>query len=234
MFSCLRLYRNLHFNGENSYIFFTNVFLINYFLSHDSLNFKVKKNMGMAYPQYFLNPEQLALINQIVEKIKADNFTQDQLKRITHRPLRPEELNTSLTMDTRVYNMTMTAASAWSKLCADAAAAAITVPTGSVYLLFGWIVVDQIAEQTQASAADWLTIGLDAVGQIKVNGVLRNEVCLKLVDKNPNNMILTLDQIVVATEQTTLLVQAKGTDNGEAIVFPLAYRIGPKSQLDVT
>lgn len=190
--------------------------------------------MGMAYPQYFMNPEQLALINQIVEKIKADNFTIEQLKRITHRPLRPEELYATLTMDTRTYKMTMIAAAAWSHLCHDGAAAAIVVPTGSVYLLFGWIVVDTIADQTQTTAANWLTIGLDAVGQIKVNGVLRNEVALKLIDMNPNHMVLTLDQIVVATEQTNLLVQAKGTDNGEAVVFPLAYRIGPKSQLDVT
>ena len=190
--------------------------------------------MGMAYPQYFMNPEQLALVNTIVDKIKADNFTADQLKRITHRPLRPEELNPALTMDTRTYKMTMQAAGAWGKLCADLAAADIVVPTGSVYLLFGWICVDTAAFQTQAAAADWLTIGLEAVGQIKVNGVLRNEVALKLVDQNPNQMILTLDQIVVATEQTNLLVQAKGIDNGEAIIFPLAYRIGPKSQLDVT
>ena len=195
--------------------------------------------MGLAYPQYYLNPEQLALINQIVEKIKADNFTASQLKRITHRPLRPEELNTALTIDTRRYNVILdndTITGLWHKLCAtDTAAADVVVPTGSVYLIFGWIVVDQEAQQTQVtSPADWLTIGLNSVGQIKVNGVLRNEVCIKLVDMQPNHAVLTLDQIVVATEQTNLLVQVKGTDEGEAIVFPLAYRIGPKSQLDVT
>lgn len=193
--------------------------------------------MGMAYPQYFMNPEQLALINQIVEKIKADNFTIEQLKRITHRPLRPEEINTALTMDTRVYDMMVDNATyEWHMPCADdTAAAAIVVPTGSVYLLFGWIVIDTIANQTQVTApADWVTIGLESVGQIKVNGVLRNEVCIKLVDMQPNHMVLTLDQIVVATEQTNLLIQVKGKDEGEALVFPLAYRIGPKSQLDVT
>jgi len=195
--------------------------------------------MGLAYPQYYLNPEQLALINQIVEKIKADNFTADQLKRITHRPLRPEELNTSLTMDTRRYNVILdngTITGLWHMLCAtDTAAANIVVPTGSVYLIFGWICVDQEAQQTQVtSAKDWLTIGLESVGQVKVNGVLRNEICIKLVDMQPNHAVLTLDQIVVATEQTNLLVQVKGTDEGEAIVFPLAYRIGPKSQLDVS
>lgn len=190
--------------------------------------------MGIAYPTYYLSEKEKSLIKQIVEKVKGDNFATAQLKKITHRPMRPEEIYDTLTTDTRVYDMTLTAASAWSHLCHDAASAAITVPTGSVYLIFGWIVVEREAMQTQTTAADWKRIGLEAVGQIKVNGVLRNEVALKLVEKSPNHCLITWDQIVVAAEQTTLLIQAKGQDDGEALIFPLAYRIGPKSQLDVS
>jgi len=193
--------------------------------------------MGIAYPQYFMNPEQLALINQIVEKIKADNFTIEQLKRITHRPLRAEELNTSLTLNTRVYKTILdngTITGLWHKLCAtDTAAAEVVVPTGSVYLIFGWICINSDTEMAP-TVAEYFTIGEESVGQIKVNGVLRNELALLIAHNAPNHCILTLDQIVVATEQTNLLVQMKGKDEGECLVFPLAYRIGPKSQLDVT
>jgi len=189
--------------------------------------------MGMAYPLYHLTEQELATILGFIDEVIKKYFA-NASEPITKRPLRPKEINTSLTSDTSTYKMTMQASSAWGKLCADTAAASITVPVGSVYVIFGWLCVDTAPMQTQATAADWKTIGLEAVGQIKVNGVMKSEVALKEVDVSPNHMLLQLDSIIVAPENAELLIQAKGKDDGEAIVFPLGYRIGPESQLNVS
>lgn len=194
--------------------------------------------MGMAYPQYGLTDEQLATIRRVIKEIKDEYFRPEDLPKITHRPLRASELNTALTADTRTYytvldNTTITGL--WHMVCAtDTAAASITVPTGSVYLILGWIFIDWAQWIEGGVDATALSFGLNSVGQVKVNGVLKNETALPIVSRAQNNMILTLDQIVVAPEQSELLVQVKGTDEGQALVFPLAYRIGPKSQLDVS
>jgi hypothetical protein len=84
---------------------------------------------------------------------------------------------------------------------------------------------------------DKLTIGKSAVLRIKVNGVIKHEISAWLVNKTPGHMRLTLDQIIVATENAELLFEVKSPDGGAAgagIIFPLAYKIGPANQLDVS
>lgn len=180
--------------------------------------------MGMAYPQYELDDKILNTVLDLVERVKQENFPKEKLGGITFRPLRPEEVNPSFTVDTRVYDSTATG-KIYERILG--ATQDFIVPTGSVYVFLGWIII-----QDPVAGFD-----LSSVVRLLVEGVVRNEVNLWLISIMENNSLLTLDQIVVAAENTRLAIQFKNPTTGagaHAIIFPLAYRIGPRSQLDVS
>jgi len=180
--------------------------------------------MGMAYPQYELDNKILSTVLDLVEKVKIENFPKEKLGGITFRPIRPEEINPALTVDTRIYDTT-TVGKVYERILG--AIIDFIVPTGSVMIFLGWIIIqDPLA-----------AFGLDAVIRLLVEGVVRNEVSLWLPAIMENNSLLTLDQVVVAAENTRLRIEVKNPAVGagaHAIAYPLAYRIGPRSQLDVS
>lgn len=195
--------------------------------------------MGIAYPQYEVQPEFLAQIISKVEEIKNTHFRKEDTKDITYRPFRPEELNTSLNEDNRTYitKLPDTAdATKWGFILSDWVAASpaawnepIEIPTGSVYVIFGWIVID---DGTNG-------INNDAIIQVKLQGVIRQEVSAKLITLQENNALLLLDQVVKATEGQRLTLRMSGGedalagDNPIVMAYPMGYRIGLKNQLNV-
>lgn len=266
--------------------------------------------MGITYPQYNISEHIQNTILDILEKVEREQFPNARPGEITHRPIRPNEIYTTFTTETRHY-YTSSIGTTFQKLLG--ASNAITVPAGIVYLVVGWIVIDAseegnglirvvetIAVTTNVSAAlaytpflieyieslagtltggmkmctqkatpvtteakyvastnkvtfaaadavtsmyieyltrDKLTIGKSSVLRIKVNGVIKHEISAWLVNKTPGHMRLTLDQIIVATENAELLFEIKSPDGGSAgagIIYPLAYKIGPANQLDVS
>lgn len=139
---------------------------------------------------------------------------------LTIRPIRPEEINNGLTVATRIYNSVIAAV---NTRILGAAADAI-VRTGSVYVFFGWFVIEDPTGVNR--------LGLNSVGQIVVEGVVKNEIALPSAFQSPDHMVWTFDQMVIIGEQTSFTIQARGAAAGQGIIYPLGYRIGPKSQLD--
>jgi len=181
--------------------------------------------MGVEYPHYELPPYIISQILELLDVIKKENFPASKLKEITYRPLRPDEINKALTIETRVYNTTKTAVG-YERILG--ATEDLKVKTGSIYIFLGWICID---DPTGAQP-----MGLGATGQILVEGVLRNEVDLSYVNAQENNGQLTLSQVIVANEDTSVRIQVKTPKNAtaELIAYPYAIRMGPKAQLDVT
>lgn len=180
--------------------------------------------MGAVYPQIQIPDSAINTVLKIVEDIKA-TFPPDKQRNLTHRPMRPNEIQTTFTTETRVYHHKASATTFQNILRDGTNVANITVPTGSAFVLFGWIFIENLETP----------LGFNGVARIKVNGVIKNEVSTKLIDVQPNKMLLTLDQIVVAEQQSILELQVKGSSSADnIIIYPLGYRIGPKNQLDVT
>lgn len=180
--------------------------------------------MGITYPEYNIPDTAINTILKVVEQVKSQ-FTPDKQANLTHRPLRPNELATLQTLANRVYHHKASATTFENILRDGTNIVILTVPTGRAIVFFGWIFIDDPA----------LPLGLDGVARIKINGVVKNEVCTKLIDVQDGHMLLTLDQIVIARQQTTVEVQVKGASTADnIIIFPLAYVVGPKNQLDVT
>lgn len=179
--------------------------------------------MGFAIPFYNLDISIQAKVENLIKKIINENFSKDRIPSITYRPIRPDEINDALTINTRVYDTTKTG-TGFERIIG--AANDLVVRTGSIYVFLGWIVVDD------ATAS----IGMDSVARIMVDGVLRNEIAPYTVNLMENNAMLTLDQIVVATEDTHVTIEFNSPSNAtaHAIVYPLAFRIGPKAQLNVS
>lgn len=178
--------------------------------------------MGMAYPQYELDSKILNKILELVQATINDNWAEGRRQNITFRPLRPEEINETLTPETRIYASTATLKTYERVL---GATASFRVKTGSVYLFLGWIGIQDATTPMDLSTSV----------RLRVDGVTRNEVSLALVNQMENNALLTLDQVVVANEDSFIDIEFKDlTGVGTAIVYPLAYRIGPKAQLDVS
>ncbi len=180
--------------------------------------------MGFFYPIYNIPP---SLIDNIIDKcdqIVAKYWTDEKSRaNVTYRPLRPNEINIAFTPATRVYDTTKTVVG-YERILG--AAADIIVPTGSMYAIFGWLVIDDPTS----------SIGFDAVGQILVDTVIRNEIALMPINVQPGNVMLTLEQTIVAEQNQSLAIQFKSPVNAvaHAIVYPIGVRIGPKNQLDVS
>lgn len=259
--------------------------------------------MGITYPQFNISATIQNIILDVLEKTIREHYP-TPTEKITSRPIRPNEINTALTIDNRKYSSAVITQAACHILDA---AAAITVPTGITFLMVGWIVIcndpEVVIEETLTvtthtttttypiqeieyiegttgdstggckiitagtvaqgeckvtyatgvllfHATDNLTackiryrtynkdsIGSSAVLTVEVNDVLKSELSAWLVEKSPGHMLLTLDQIVVATENSKLAFKIRAPDGdnaANAIVYPLCYKIGPASQLDVS
>jgi hypothetical protein len=181
--------------------------------------------MGIGYPHYSINQVVNDTVIKLLDEITAEAFQGKDLNRITRRPIRPEEINVALAVATRIYNTTAITAAYLNVL--NAAAAAV-VPAGSIIVFLGWIVIDDPANP----------IGQDCVVRVLINGVVRQECCASLVNLQENNALLLLDQVCIAEENSNFNCQIKCPTNAaagaNAIAYPLAFRIGPREQLDVS
>lgn len=177
--------------------------------------------MGFVIPPYNIDPRVYDKIMSDLAGIMKDKFPAEKQRELTYRPLRPEEINAALTTATRIYNSVIGAA--FTRILGAAADA--SVKTGSVYVFFGWIVID---DPTGVNP-----LGINGVVQLIVEGAIRAEMALEIINQQPGKCMVTLDQEVVLVENTTFTIQAKGLAGGVGIIFPLAFRIGPKSQLDI-
>ena len=178
--------------------------------------------MGFVIPPYDTDPRMLDKIYQELSGAMSNKFTVEKQKELTYRPIRPNEINPALTTVTRIYNSVTGLAGVYGRIL-GAAADAVT-PSGNAFIIFGWMFLD---DPTGANP-----IGLGGVGQIVVEGTVRNEVCLKLIDMMPQRCLLTMDQIIIVTENTTWTMQIKGLAAAQVIAYPLGFRIGPMSQLN--
>jgi len=177
--------------------------------------------MGFVIPPYNIDPRIQDQIQIEVAKIMNEKFPSEKRRELTWRPLRPEEIDVTLTPATRAYDTVLTGPpGTWDRIL-NAAADAI-VPTGSVIVIFGWIVIDDPVT----------SMGPSAVGQVLVEGTIRNEIALLPISQLDPPMITTFDQLVVLVEQTRFAIQVTGVAAADIIAYPLAYRIGPRSQLD--
>jgi hypothetical protein len=184
--------------------------------------------MGVAYPIYHVSDRVINSLFDILDRVKS-KFPPDKQGNLTHRPIRPDDLDpTNLTVDTRMWITDIQAANTWEPIgnAGGYTPTARTVPTGNAFVIWGWIGID--GATTIGAAA-----GSGPVARVKINSVIKNEVALDLVYSQPDKMLLTLDQVCVAYENSTIACQVKGADTADAVIFPLGYRIGPKEQLDV-
>ena len=178
---------------------------------------------GWVIPPYNADPRISDLINSELAIAMKTAFTPTEQTDLTYRPIRPRELNILLTVNTESYETTLGATpNIYNRIWGAVADA--EVPAGNAFLIMGWYFLD---DPTAAAP-----IGVAGTGQIVVEGVIRNEVALKPIDRLPNNAIVTNEQEVIIGENNHWTVQIKGAANASVICSPLAYRIGPHSQLD--
>lgn len=161
----------------------------------------------------------------VLEEIKRDPdiFNEDP-SNIGYRPLRPDEINIAFMPATRVYTTTAITAAYFRILNA---ATDVTVPANSVYVSFGWYVLE---DPTQP-------LGQDSVLQVLLNNVLAQEVAAYVVQTQENHELILLNQVVVAEENNVVRWQIKCPTNGPnaaGIIYPFAFRIGRKSTIGVT
>ncbi len=179
--------------------------------------------MGFVVPPFNLDPRQYDRIYDTIAQVIADKFDEKKRADITWRPMRPEEINATLTPATRVYNSgPLAATGVYQRILGGIATPAVL--TGSVYVFFGWIFIDD--------PLGIAPIGTGGVVQLQVQGTPRAEAALYPIQVNGQHVLLTWDQIVIIGEQTTFDILFKGLIGGVGIVYPLAFRLGPHSQLD--
>jgi len=178
--------------------------------------------MSLELPIYNIPIELINQVEETINRVIAENFSSAEQAELTYRPIRPEELNESLTMETRTYVTTLTGGTTWDRILN--ATADIKPPVGSVYLFMGWFVVEDPSHP----------IGLDCIGRIYISNVLQDETLLSLVNLQENNLYIKFKNIIVVKPNTTISIQIKGTAGGKAIIYPFAFRIGPKAQLNPT
>jgi hypothetical protein len=179
--------------------------------------------MGIVIPYYGVSDSlmdyMMALVGTAIKKHWADAKVE-----ISYRPIRPNEIYTGFTSETRHYNTAnmVVASGTFDHILSTSNTSAITVEAGCGYIVLGWICIDSNVKNT-------------GFARVKVDGVVKNEVLLQLVDEQDTHMLPTLDQVVVVTENQTLLFEVSGAETTpDAMIYPLCYKIGPKSQLDVT
>lgn len=178
--------------------------------------------MGFVNPPYNIDPRMVDKVYQELSKAMAEKFTIEKQKELTYRPIRPNEINVALTTVTRVYNSVTGFAGVFGRILG--AAADVITPSGNAFIIFGWLFLD---DPTGANP-----IGLGGVGQVVVEGTVRNEVALKPIDMMPERCLLTFEQVIMITENTSWTIQIKGAAAAQVIAYPLGYRIGPMSQLN--
>ncbi len=177
--------------------------------------------MGCVIPPYQLDARDQDEISARLAELMAEKFPSKQAKDLDFRPLRPEELNTALTVTTRRYDTTMGAV---PTRILNAAADPI-VRAGSFYVIFGWIVIDDPAGANP--------FGIQAIGQIASDGTVLNEVNLQFVNGLINHCLYTRDQIVELGESASFSIMIIGAPNlARFIAYPLGYRIAVRSQLN--